>query len=97
MTDVSEWRSKCDGRAITHSVNQRIFQLEFRVRANVSLYGIRGGQSHAGTGFSSESFGLFCQYHSTVAVYLLIFYLGMDMESFRGAVAQRHSLTPSQQ
>jgi hypothetical protein len=44
-----------DGRAMAEAVSRRPLSAEARVRALVSPYGICGGQSGTGTGFSSSS------------------------------------------
>jgi hypothetical protein len=50
-------KRKIFGRAIRQAVSHRSVTAEIRVRARVSLYGIRGGQSGTGAGsFFPESF-----------------------------------------
>jgi hypothetical protein len=40
------------GRAMTQAVSRRLFTAEARVRSRVTQFGICGGQSGTGTGFS---------------------------------------------
>jgi hypothetical protein len=49
-------------------VSRRSLTAEARVRTRVNIYGICGGQSGTGTGFSPSSSVSLCQYHSTVAL-----------------------------
>jgi hypothetical protein len=60
------------GRAKAQAVSRRPLTAEAWVRAPVSLCGICDGQSGTGTGFS-PSYSVFpCQYHSTVALQLVL-------------------------
>jgi hypothetical protein len=56
------------GRAMALTVNLRPLSAEARVHARLSPYGICGGRSGTGTGFSPSSLVSPCQYHSTVAL-----------------------------
>jgi hypothetical protein len=49
-------------------VSRRPLTEEARVRARVKPFGICGGQSGTGTGFSRSSSVFPCRYHSTVAL-----------------------------
>jgi hypothetical protein len=60
------------GRAKAQVVSRRPLTAEAWVRAPVSLCGICGGQSGTGTGFSPSSSIFPCQYHSTVALQLVL-------------------------
>jgi hypothetical protein len=55
------------GRAMAQAVSRRPPTAEARVRSRVSPYGICGGQSGIGTGFSPSSSVFPCQFHSTGA------------------------------
>jgi hypothetical protein len=55
------------GRAMAQSVSCRLLTAEAWVRSRVSPYGICGGQSGTGTGFSPSSSVVRCQFHSTGA------------------------------
>jgi hypothetical protein len=55
------------GRAMAQAVSRRPPTAEARVRSRVSPCGICGGQSGTGTGFSSTTSVLPCQFHSTGA------------------------------
>jgi hypothetical protein len=50
------------GRAMAQVVSRRPLTAEARVRARVNPYGICGGKSGIGTGFSPSSSVLPCQY-----------------------------------
>jgi hypothetical protein len=56
------------GFAMAQVVTRRPLTVEAWVRALVNPYGIYGGQSGTGTGFSPSSSVFPCQYHSTVAL-----------------------------
>jgi hypothetical protein len=56
-----------DGRAMTQAVSRGPPTTEARFRSRVSLFGICGGQSGTGTGFSPSTSVFSCQYHSTGA------------------------------
>jgi hypothetical protein len=55
------------GRAMAQAVSRRPPTVEARARSRVSPYGICGGQSGTGTGFSPSTSVFPCQLHSTVA------------------------------
>jgi hypothetical protein len=63
------------GRAMALTVNLRPLSAEARVHARLSPYGICGGRSGTGTGFSPSSLISPCQYYSTVA---LLYHLEMN-------------------
>jgi hypothetical protein len=68
---------------MAQAVSHRPLTAEARVRAQVNLCGICGGQSGTGTGFSASSSVLPCQYHFTVALQTHII-LGMNNMSISG-------------
>jgi hypothetical protein len=53
-----------DGRAMAQAVSGRPFTAEVRVRSQVNLCGIYGGQSGTGTSFSPSTSVFPCQFHS---------------------------------
>jgi hypothetical protein len=55
------------GRAMAQAVSRRPHTAEARVRPLLSLYGISGGQSGTGTGFSPSTWVFSCQFYSTGA------------------------------
>jgi hypothetical protein len=56
------------GRAMAQVVSRRPLTTDALVRVRFNPFGICGGQSGTGTGFS-PSYSVFpCQYHSTVAL-----------------------------
>jgi hypothetical protein len=57
-----------NGRDAAQVVSRRPVTAETRVRARVNPYGICGGQSGIGIGFSPSPLVFPCQYHSTVAL-----------------------------
>ena len=52
---------------MAQAVSRRAFTAKTRVLSRVSSYGIRGGQSIIGTGFSPSTSVFPCQFHSTDA------------------------------
>jgi hypothetical protein len=60
-------KAMCKGRAMAEAVSRRPATAETRVRSRVSPYGICGGQSGTGTGFSPSTSVFPCQFHSTGA------------------------------
>jgi hypothetical protein len=56
-----------DGRAMAQAVSRRPPTAEAQVRFRVSPYGICGGQSSTGTGFSPSTSVFPCQFNSTGA------------------------------
>jgi hypothetical protein len=58
------------GRAMAQAVSRRPPTAEARLRSRVSPYGICGGQSGTGTGFSPSTSFFPCQFHSTGAPFL---------------------------
>jgi hypothetical protein len=68
------------GRAMAQAVSRRPLTTEAPVRARVNPFGICGGQSGTGTGFSPSSLVLPCHYHSTVALQTRIMW-GMNSGS----------------
>jgi hypothetical protein len=66
--NLSWTKTEATGRAMAQVVSRRPLTAEARVRARVNSYGICGGQSGTGTGFSPSSSVFPCQYHSTVAL-----------------------------
>jgi hypothetical protein len=53
---------------MAQAVSRRPLTAEARVRSRISPFGICGGQSGTGTGFSPPSTSVFpCQFHSTGA------------------------------
>jgi hypothetical protein len=67
-TDIKSAR----GRVIAQAVSRRSVIMEARVRARVSSYGICGGLSGTGTGFSQSSLVFDCQYNSAVYLHIHI-------------------------
>jgi hypothetical protein len=55
------------GRAMAQAVSRRPPTAKARVRSRVDPCGICGGESGTGTGFSSSTSVLPCQFHSTGA------------------------------
>jgi hypothetical protein len=55
------------GRAMAQAVSRRPLTAEAEVRSRVRPYGICGGQSGTGTGFSPSTSVFPCQFHSTGA------------------------------
>jgi hypothetical protein len=55
------------GRAMAQAVSRRPPTAEARVRSQVSPYGICGGQSSTGKGFSPSTSVFPCQFHYTGA------------------------------
>jgi hypothetical protein len=53
---------------MAQAVNRRALTAESQVRARVNPFGVYGGQSGTGTGFSPSSSVFPCQNHSTVAL-----------------------------
>jgi hypothetical protein len=82
------------GHAMAQVVSWWPLTTEVQVCAQVSPYGIYGGQSIAETGISLNCLVFPCQYHSTVALQTHISSGGYAIGSVVAAV-QRHSLTPS--
>jgi hypothetical protein len=68
MMMISITVSSRKGRAVVQVISCRPVTAEARVGARVNAYGICGGQSGTGTGFSPSSSVFLCQYHSTVAL-----------------------------
>jgi hypothetical protein len=54
---------------MAHAVSHQALTTEVQLHAQVSQYGISGGQSGIGTDFSLSSSVFLCQYHSTVALH----------------------------
>jgi hypothetical protein len=57
------------GRAMAQAISRWPLTTEARVHAWVDPYGICGGQSGTGAGFSQSSSVFPCQYHSTITLY----------------------------
>jgi hypothetical protein len=57
------------GRATAQAVSRRFLIAWARIRTRINPYGICGGPSGTGTGFSPSSSVFPCQYHSTVALH----------------------------
>jgi hypothetical protein len=73
------------GRVMAQAVSRRPPTAEARVRSRVSPYGIFGGQSGTGTGFSPSTSVFPCHFHSTCAPLLgkeqniiIIFIIGLN-------------------
>jgi hypothetical protein len=64
-----------NGSAIAQAVSRRLLTAEARIRAQVRLCKICGGQRGTGTGFTPTSSVLPCQYHFIVAAYPLLYHL----------------------
>jgi hypothetical protein len=77
---------------MTQGVICRTLTAETRVRAQVNLCGICGGQSGTGTGISPGSSAFSCQYHSKVAIQLIS---SGDGQCLLVAAVQRRRLIPS--
>jgi hypothetical protein len=70
------------GRVVAQVVSRRLLTAEARIRAQVSLCRICGGQSGTGTGFSRSPSAFSCQYHSTATPYSVVYYLGQGGPTF---------------
>jgi hypothetical protein len=57
------------GSAKAQAVSRRFLTAEGRDRCRLSPYGIRGGQTGTGTGFSPSSSIFLCKYHSSMTLH----------------------------
>jgi hypothetical protein len=79
---------------MAQAVTRRPVTAETPVRAQVSQYGLCGGQGSNRTGLSPSSAVFYCQHHSTVALNSHISSGGQTIGPLVAAV-QRHRLTSS--
>jgi hypothetical protein len=64
------------GHAIAHAVYCQLLAAETQVCTQAKPFGIYGGHSGTGTGFSLSSSFFLCKYHSVADSYSFIYQLG---------------------